>query len=121
MGGFNDGFGTKRQRIETVRDESIELARLERRTKQVAEEEARVELTPEQDKAVNLALRKNNIFLTGAAGSGKTTVLKEILRKFAKRKHCNVQVIAPTGIAALPLGGKTTYSFAGVGYSLGTA
>jgi flagellar biosynthesis GTPase FlhF len=111
---FDDGFGTKRQRIDTLGDESIELARLQRQTEQVTEEESTVKLTLEQEKAVNLALRKNNIFLTGAAGSGKTTVLKEILRKFGKRKNYNVQVIAPTGIAALPLGGKTTYSFAGV-------
>lgn len=76
---FDDGFGTKRQRVDIVRDDSIELARLQRQTNQDVEEEARVELTPEQDKVVKLALRKNNIFLTGAAGSGKTTVLKEIL------------------------------------------
>lgn len=77
-----------------------------------------MELTPEQDKVVNLALRKNNIFITGAAGSGKTVTLKEILIRIRKRKKGgNVQVVAPTGIAALPLDGKTTYSFAGVGLS----
>lgn len=34
-----------------------------------------------------------------------------------RKKGGNVQVVAPTGIAALPLGGKTTYSFAGVSYA----
>jgi len=78
-------------------------------------EESRIELSPEQENVVNLALRKNNIFLTGAAGCGKTVTLKEILARFKKRKKGgNVQVIAPTGIAALPLDGRTTYSFAGV-------
>lgn len=33
------------------------------------------------------------------------------------RKNLEVQVVAPTGIAALPLGGKTTFSFAGVSWT----
>jgi Cdc6-like AAA superfamily ATPase len=62
-----------------------------------------------------MALRKNNIFLTGAAGCGKTVTLKEILARLNKKKKGgNYQVVAPTGISALPLDGKTTYSFAGV-------
>lgn len=76
-------------------------------------EEPQVKLSPEQDQVLQLALSKKNIFLTGAAGCGKTVTLKEILRRMRNRQD-NVQVIAPTGIAALPLGGKTTYSFAGV-------
>ncbi|KAF8857345.1 hypothetical protein BDZ45DRAFT_544518, partial [Acephala macrosclerotiorum] len=76
--------------------------------------EEKIELSPEQEKVVKFALHKNNIFLTGAAGSGKTVTLKEILKRIQKRKKGGrVQVVAPTGISALPLGGKTTYSFAG--------
>lgn len=71
-----------------------------------------VELSIEQNEVLKMALRKNNIFLTGAAGSGKTVTLKEILRQL-KDKGKVVEVIAPTGIAALPLGGRTTFSFAG--------
>lgn len=62
--------------------------------------------------------------LTGAAGSGKTVTLKAILTALRKKKKKNsrkhnsqVHVVAPTGIAALPLDGKTTYSFAGVSRS----
>lgn len=47
-----------------------------------------------------------NIFLTGKAGTGKTTLLKEILRK----THKNAVVVAPTGIAALNAGGTTIHS-----------
>lgn len=76
--------------------------------------EAKVQLSDEQQRVVNLAMSKNNIFLTGAAGSGKTVTLKEIMRRLSmKKKGGKYQVIAPTGIAALPLNGRTTYSFGG--------
>src|SRR4029079_14868660 len=48
-----------------------------------------------------------NIFLTGKAGTGKTTFLKYI------RENCPKQmvVVAPTGIAAINAGGVTIHSF----------
>ncbi len=47
-----------------------------------------------------------NIFLTGKAGTGKTTFLKYI------REHCPKQmlVVAPTGVAAINAGGVTIHS-----------
>ena len=47
-----------------------------------------------------------SIFLTGKAGTGKTTLLKEII----KSTHKNTVVVAPTGIAALNAGGVTIHS-----------
>jgi len=47
-----------------------------------------------------------SIFLTGKAGTGKTTLLKEII----KTTHKNTVVVAPTGIAALNAGGVTIHS-----------
>jgi len=47
-----------------------------------------------------------NIFLTGKAGTGKTTLLKEII----ETTHKNTVVVAPTGIAALNAGGVTIHS-----------
>ncbi|PQE03029.1 atp-dependent dna helicase pif1 protein [Rutstroemia sp. NJR-2017a BVV2] len=76
-----------------------------------------VKLTAEQEAVVEMAMQGHNIFLTGAAGSGKTVTLLQIIanleRKYFDTKKKRVQVIAPTGIAALPLNGRTTYSFAG--------
>lgn len=69
-------------------------------------------LTAEQESVVSLALNGENLFLTGAGGSGKTVTLKTILARLKKRKK-EYQVVAPTGIAALPLNGKTCYSFFG--------
>lgn len=47
-----------------------------------------------------------SIFLTGKAGTGKTTLLREII----KTTHKNTVVVAPTGIAALNAGGVTIHS-----------
>ncbi len=47
-----------------------------------------------------------SIFLTGKAGTGKTTLLKEIIQT----THKNAVVVAPTGIAALNAGGVTIHS-----------
>ncbi len=47
-----------------------------------------------------------NIFLTGKAGTGKTTLLKKII----SQTHKKTLVTAPTGIAALNAGGVTLHS-----------
>lgn len=48
-----------------------------------------------------------NIFLTGKAGTGKTTFLKNLSQLTFK----NMAVVAPTGIAAINAGGTTIHSF----------
>ena len=48
-----------------------------------------------------------SIFLTGKAGTGKTTFLKTVVERSSKR---NV-VVAPTGVAAINAGGMTIHSF----------
>lgn len=52
-----------------------------------------------------------NIFLTGEAGTGKSTLL-QYFRQVTKK---NVVVLAPTGVAALNVGGQTIHSFCGFG------
>src|SRR5574343_13955 len=48
-----------------------------------------------------------SVFLTGKAGTGKTTLLKKIISSTYK----NAVIVAPTGIAALNAGGVTIHSF----------
>ena len=48
-----------------------------------------------------------SIFLTGKAGTGKTTFLKQVVEKSRKRPI----VVAPTGVAAINAGGVTIHSF----------
>lgn len=67
--------------------------------------------------ALEYALNTNsNLYLTGKAGSGKTTFLK-CLRKTTKKKMI---VLAPTGVAAINAGGQTLHSFFQIAPSLYT-
>ncbi len=50
---------------------------------------------------------RRSLFLTGKAGTGKSTFLRYICRH-TKKKHI---VLAPTGIAAINAGGSTLHSF----------
>ncbi len=49
----------------------------------------------------------NNVFLTGKAGTGKSTLLSYFMKHTGK----NVVVLAPTGVAAINVGGETIHSF----------
>lgn len=55
-----------------------------------------------------------SVFLTGAAGSGKTHVLNTFIRE-SRADGKSVAVTASTGIAATHLGGNTIHSWSGVG------
>lgn len=48
-----------------------------------------------------------NVFITGRAGTGKSTFLKY----FRRETHKNIVVLAPTGVAALNVEGQTIHSF----------
>ncbi len=48
-----------------------------------------------------------NLFLTGRAGTGKTTFLRQLVERSPKR----IVVVAPTGVAAVNAGGVTIHSF----------
>ena len=50
---------------------------------------------------------KKNLFITGKAGSGKSTLI-EYIRKNTKK---NIAILAPTGITAIKARGQTVHSF----------
>ena len=77
--------------------------------------------TFEQCKVFSLYSGGFSFFLTGQGGTGKSFVLKEIIRH-ARIKFGNdgVAVTAPTGIAANNIDGQTVQSWAGIGLGKGT-
>ncbi len=66
-----------------------------------------MELSQEQKNALQCILSGKNVFLTGEAGTGKSTVLQELRRLRPE----DAVFLAPTGIAAIRLGGSTLHSF----------
>lgn len=65
-------------------------------------------LTEEFKEILNiLEHTRDSIFITGKAGTGKSSLLKLFLKRTQKR----YALLAPTGIAALNVGGQTIHSF----------
>jgi len=63
---------------------------------------------PQLDLAYNFVqFTDKNIFLTGKAGTGKTTFLHNLKNSTLKR----MAIVAPTGVAAINAGGVTIHSF----------
>jgi len=67
-----------------------------------------------QTQALDILKAGRNVYLTGAAGSGKTHVLNEYIT-YLKDRGVSVGVTASTGIAATHLGGVTIHSWSGIG------
>ncbi len=65
----------------------------------------------EQKEALRVLNSNKNVFLTGSAGTGKSFVIREHLRKCILRPS----VLASTGAAAVLIGGRTVHSFFGLG------
>ncbi len=66
-----------------------------------------MQLAQEQEIVLKEMLSGTNVFLTGEAGTGKSTIVKEFKRRTSK----NCVFLAPTGIAAVNVGGSTIHSF----------
>lgn len=64
-------------------------------------------LTEEFRQALEWLQAGENVFLTGKAGTGKST----LIRTFLETTERNVQVLAPTGVAALNVDGFTIHRF----------
>lgn len=65
------------------------------------------ELSPEQQHVFDaIELGLEHIFVTGRAGTGKSTLLNHIAAHTSK----NIVICAPTGVAALNVGGQTVHS-----------
>lgn len=67
-----------------------------------------------QDEAFKVLTMGKNVFLTGAAGSGKTYLLNEYIQ-WLRERGIEPAITASTGIAATHIGGQTIHSWSGIG------
>jgi len=65
-------------------------------------------LFEEQVKAFEICVKPGNVFLTGRAGTGKSRIINTYI-KYAHKKRLRVAITAPTGIAAIRIGGSTLH------------
>lgn len=72
-------------------------------------------LSSDQQYVLDLVKSGRNVFFTGAAGTGKSILLKEIISWCRGPGHKTLAVTASTGIASVNIGGSTLHSWAGVG------
>ncbi|KAG1716790.1 hypothetical protein ID866_388, partial [Astraeus odoratus] len=77
--------------------------------------EPEIVLSEEQKKVLDLVRERKNVFFTGAAGTGKSVLLKEVINVLKVMYGPErVAITAPTGVAGLNIGGRTIYSWAGI-------
>ena len=67
-----------------------------------------------QDQALDILMMGQNVFLTGAAGTGKTYLINRFIRH-AHEHGIVIAITASTGIAATHIGGMTIHSWSGMG------
>ncbi|KAJ9303003.1 hypothetical protein DTO271G3_377 [Paecilomyces variotii] len=114
--------------MSAVKEEQKELRRQNKKRQQV-EGKTRVHqprqrvaslfLSDEQRGVLEAVVDKGkSIFFTGSAGTGKSVLMREIIKKLRdkyRREPDRVAVTASTGLAACNIEGVTLHSFAGIG------
>ncbi|CAL1696183.1 unnamed protein product [Somion occarium] len=89
-----------------------------------ARHQGSVRLSPDQWRVLDMVKDGKNVFFTGSAGTGKSVLLRQIIKfcgKSAERDKSwgGVAITASTGIAAINIGGCTLHSWAGIGLGKG--
>ena len=67
-----------------------------------------------QKEALDVMKMGHNVFLTGAAGSGKTHTISQYI-DYLKKNDIGIAITASTGIAATHIGGMTIHAWSGLG------
>ncbi|KIK71393.1 hypothetical protein GYMLUDRAFT_332469 [Collybiopsis luxurians FD-317 M1] len=72
-------------------------------------------LSEEQTTILNMVKSRCNVFFTGPAGTGKSVLLRQIIKSLRDELGLSVAMTASTGIAGVNVGGSTLHSWAGIG------
>lgn len=95
-----------------IEDESKEPAKIDYGNDSKPSSVNEVVITPEYQKVFDLIeFGGSFIFVTGNAGTGKSVLIHQIQKKFYRKQ---IAVCAPTGLAALNIGGATIHSTFGL-------
>ncbi|MCJ7764917.1 MAG: AAA family ATPase [Thiovulaceae bacterium] len=68
----------------------------------------------EHERIISLLTTKQNVFLTGGAGTGKTTLTRDLIEHYSSEGKKTAK-LASTGMAATLIGGQTLHSFLDLG------
>ena len=102
---------SKKEKEEAAKEKQKEEAEAEE--EEELKKDAEIPLGREQQVVFDAVVQEGkNVFFTGAAGSGKSYLLKRIVRTL-RRQGKEVAVCAPTGLAACNIGGVTIHKYAG--------
>lgn len=77
-------------------------------------------LSKEQEIVLQKVLQGTSLFYTGSAGTGKSVLLRSIIKSLRRKYPTGVAVTASTGLAACNIGGITLHSFGAIGLGTGT-
>ena len=77
-----------------------------------------ITLKKKQNDAYGLMAQGKSVFLTGPAGTGKTSLIKIFVKSYQNLK--NIAVTSTTGTSALLIDGTTLHSYLGIGLGKGS-
>ena len=75
-------------------------------------------LNTKQQKAFDLMIKGENLFLTGPSGTGKSLVINTFKKTYGFQRK--IAITSTTGMSALLIGGSTLHSYLGIGLGTGT-
>ncbi len=105
---YNAELGVCRRLIElTAADYGLETDDFDKKLERIEAEEE-IELAWMQRTAIREAMANGVLVITGGPGTGKTTIIKSII-KLLEREGCRVALAAPTGRAAKRMSEATGY------------
>ncbi|KAF5615896.1 DNA repair and recombination pif1 mitochondrial [Fusarium sp. NRRL 52700] len=112
-------FRTQRQQEQPTASTDLSMDEIKEVSTSHSKGNFAISLSEEQRHVLDLVVNKNqSVFFTGAAGTGKSVLMRAIItelkKKYAKDPE-RVAVTASTGLAACNIGGITLHSFSGIG------
>lgn len=114
----NNLNGIKKESKNLIKSDNLEIKLLLNNMISVVENTKN--LNEEQTDGFILANRGKNLFITGSGGTGKSFLIKEIIKNFNKNKK-KIGITGSTGAAASLIGGTTIHSFLKIGLAKDTA